>query len=212
MENLEIYNKLKTPPENALKTIQAGRLKGYSDINPQWRIEIMTEIFGICGIGWKFNITNQWLENASDSQVFAFVNIDLYIKHNGEWSDAIPGTGGTLLITKESKGLYSDDEAYKKSLTDALGNAMRFIGVGSDVYRGWFNERTKYIDDENDPTQPQPRSQPINRELTKSEVDNHWNGKIYGKYVYIEDSKIYPTQEQLKKLKSHPKFKPDDKK
>lgn len=47
------------------------------------------------------------------------------------------------------------------------------------------------------------------RELTQSEVETKWNGKIYkGNIVYINDSKVQPTNEQIEKLKSHPKFKP----
>ena len=49
--NLSVYNKVRSVPQTALKAIGAGRLKGMSDINPVWRIKIMTETFGICGIG-----------------------------------------------------------------------------------------------------------------------------------------------------------------
>ena len=52
MENLEIYNKLKEVPEEAQKKITGGRLNGMTDIKPMWRIEKLTEVFGICGIGW----------------------------------------------------------------------------------------------------------------------------------------------------------------
>ena len=34
MDNLEIYNSLRQVPQNAQKPIQAGRLKGMTDINP----------------------------------------------------------------------------------------------------------------------------------------------------------------------------------
>ena len=45
-DNLNLYNKWRTAPENALKPITAGNLKGKSDINPQWRIQVLTETFG----------------------------------------------------------------------------------------------------------------------------------------------------------------------
>ena len=61
MENLELYNALRTPPKEALKEIKAGRMKGKTDINPMWRIKVLTERFGPCGIGWKYKITKQWL-------------------------------------------------------------------------------------------------------------------------------------------------------
>lgn len=52
----ERYAKLATPPVSALKKIEAGRLKGFTDINAQWKIEAMTEVYGLCGVGWKFAV------------------------------------------------------------------------------------------------------------------------------------------------------------
>lgn len=133
MGNLDYYNKLKVVPQQALRQIQSGRLRGKSDINPMWRIKAMTEQFGVCGIGWKYVITKQWTETFG-SEVKAYCNIDLFIKVNGEWSDAIQGTGGSSEVTMESKGAYVSDECYKMALTDALSVAMKALGVAADVY------------------------------------------------------------------------------
>ena len=134
MDNLYIYNKVAEVPKNAQKTISAGRLKGMTDINPMWRIKVLTEEFGPCGIGWKYTIDKQWLEPGADGVVSAFCNITLYIKVNGEWSDGIPGTGGSAYIAKESKGLYTSDEVYKMALTDALSVACKALGIGANIY------------------------------------------------------------------------------
>src|SRR5512137_1658159 len=93
----EIWDKLSKPPATALKKIEAGRLKGKSDINPQWRYQAMTELFGPCGIGWKFTVEKLWTEPAPDNQVFAFANIHLFIKRETDWSCPIPGNGGSML-------------------------------------------------------------------------------------------------------------------
>lgn len=133
MGNLDYYNKLKVVPQQALRQIQSGRLRGKSDINPMWRVKAMTEQFGVCGIGWKYVITKQWTETFG-SEVKAYCNIDLFIKVNGEWSDAIQGTGGSSEVSMESKGAYVSDECYKMALTDALSVAMKALGVAADVY------------------------------------------------------------------------------
>lgn len=133
MGNLDYYNKLKVVPQQALRQIQLGRLRGKHDINPMWRIKAMTEQFGVCGIGWKYVITKQWTETFG-SEVKAYCNIDLFIKVNGEWSDAIQGTGGSSEVSMESKGAYVSDECYKMALTDALSVAMKALGVAADVY------------------------------------------------------------------------------
>ena len=77
------------------------------------------------------------------SEVKAYCNIDLFIKVNGEWSDAIQGTGGSSEVTMESKGAYVSDECYKMALTDALSVAMKALGVAADVYF----EKGKYLID-----------------------------------------------------------------
>lgn len=142
MGNLEIYDKVRVVPENAQKAIQGGRLKGKTDINPMWRIKTLTDQFGICGIGWKYIITKQWLESGGGNEVSAFVNIDLFIKVDGQWSDAIPGTGGSSFVTMEKSGAYTSDECYKMALTDAISVACKSLGMGADIYSG--QDSTKY--------------------------------------------------------------------
>lgn len=133
MRNLDLYNKLKVVPAEAIKPIQSGRLKGKSDINPMWRIKTMTEHFGVCGIGWKYVITKQWTETYG-TETKAYCNIDLFVKVDGQWSDAIQGTGGSSEVTMERNGSYVSDECYKMALTDALSVAMKALGVGADIY------------------------------------------------------------------------------
>ena len=153
METMQIYNASRKVPQEAQKPIAAGRLKGKTDINPMWRIKALTEQFGPCGFGWKYVITKQWLEAGDGGEVAAFCNIDLYIKVGGEWSEAIPGTGGSAFVASESKGLYTSDECYKMALTDAISVACKALGFGADIY--WAADRTKY-DQPHEPAKPQP--------------------------------------------------------
>lgn len=132
-KNLSIYERARLVPESAIKPIVNGRLKGKSDINPVYRIKRMTEIFGPCGIGWRYEIVKQWLEPYGN-EVKAFTHINLYIKWDGEWSEAIPGIGGAAFVSMESKGAYVSDECYKMSLTDALSVAMKALGIAADIY------------------------------------------------------------------------------
>ena len=131
--NLSIFNKVRKVPNNALKQINAGRLKGMSDVNPVWHILAMTDTFGVCGVGWKYEITKQWTETYGN-EIKGFCNINMFIKVDGEWSDAIPGTGGASFVAMERNGAYVSDEVYKMALTDALSVAMKSIGVAADIY------------------------------------------------------------------------------
>lgn len=152
MLNLDLYERGREVPEEAQKPITAGRLKGMTDINPMWRIKKLTELFGPCGIGWAYEIKNQWMEPGANNEVSAFVNIELYIRQDGEWSRGIPGNGGSKYVSSETKGLYTDDECYKKALTDALSVACKAIGIGADVYFKNDRERTKHSAPPESPT------------------------------------------------------------
>ena len=145
MENLNIWNQLKQPPNEALKKITGGRLRGKTDINPQWRYKAMTEIFGPCGIGWKYEIKRLWLEPAINDQIFAFAEIILFVKIDDAWSEPIPGIGGSMAISKEKDGPYASDECFKMAVTDALSVALKMLGVAADVYAGLF-DGSKYRD------------------------------------------------------------------
>jgi hypothetical protein len=132
--NLDIYNRVRTVPAEAQEEISGGRLSGMTTINPMWRIRALTENFGVCGFGWKYEITKQWTEISTPETIAAFVNLNLYVKYNGEWSEPIFGTGGSSFLAKEKNGLYTDDNCYKKALTDALSVACKSLGIGADVY------------------------------------------------------------------------------
>lgn len=142
MDNLTIYNEVRSVPDSAKRRIEAGRLKGKTDINPMWRIKALTEKFGPCGIGWKYTITDKRLEQGANGEVAAFLDIDLFVKVGDTWSEAIPGTGGSSFIAKEKNGLYTSDECFKMALTDGISVACKALGFGADVY--WEADRSKY--------------------------------------------------------------------
>lgn len=142
MNNLEIYEKVREVPENAQKKIVAGRIKGFTDINPMWRIKALTEQFGPCGIGWYYTIEEKWLDKQETGEIITNILINLYVKIGDEWSKPIQGVGGSMQVSKESKGMYISDESYKMALTDAISVACKALGVGADVY--WQSDRTKY--------------------------------------------------------------------
>ncbi len=166
MDNLQIWNGVRAVPETALKPIEAGRLKGKSDINPIWRLKVLTEQFGPCGVGWKYEIIEKRLEKGANEEVAAFVDINLYVKFNGEWSAPIPGTGGSTFVAKEKSGLYVNDECFKMGLTDAISVSCKALGVGADVY--WQKDATKY---NSRPSADQAPAKPPAPRADKAQID-----------------------------------------
>ena len=126
MNNLYIYDAGRSVPETAVKKISGGAYgaAGLSDINPQWRIEKLTAIFGPCGEGWYIEPQNVWVDGGT-----MYAHIHLFYKlESGEWSRPVNGWGGTKLSGKD------DSDAVKSTITDAFGNACRYLGIGADVW------------------------------------------------------------------------------
>lgn len=142
-ENMTLYNAVAEVPVTAQKTIGAGRLKGFTYINPMWRIKKLTEVYGPCGIGWYYIITDKRIVDGANGEKAGFLDIDLFVKNGEEWSKPIQGTGGSSFIAKEKNGLYTSDEVFKMALTDAVSVACKALGFGANVY--WSAGRqTKY--------------------------------------------------------------------
>jgi hypothetical protein len=142
--NLEMYNRVRAVPDEAQKPITGGRLSGKTDINPMWRIKTLTEQFGMAGVGWRYEVLKMWTEQSEENTIAAFVNINLYVKYNGEWSEPIFGTGGSMFKELQKGSPYTNDEAYKMALTDALSVSCKALGVAADIY--WNKDNTKYND------------------------------------------------------------------
>lgn len=170
--NLDLYNRIREVPKEALKTIIAGRLKGMSDINPMWRIKKLTEEFGVCGFGWRYEILRMWTEKGGGDVISSFVHINLYVKMNDEWSEAIQGVGGSSFVTNEKNGLYTSDECYKMALTDAISVACKSLGIGADVY--WNKDSTKYNNIQPQPTPSIDNRKMLNRNQLSDEKLMEW--------------------------------------
>lgn len=138
MNNMDIYEASRSVPDSAKKQFDNGTFKG-TDINPMWRIKKLTELFGPCGAGWKYELVEKHCEEHHD-MTMAIVDVKLYWNVTGDWSNPtwsapIYGTGGNRLVYQTQKrGTVASDEGYKMALTDAIGVACKNLGIGADVY------------------------------------------------------------------------------
>ena len=149
MENLELYNSWRDVPKNAQRTISGGNLNGKTDINPMWRIKVLTERFGPVGLGWYTKITEHWIDEKTidgKTEIVAWVRCELYVKmpitdSTWVWSEPIEGIGGSKYAGK-GRGTELNDEAFKMAETDAISVACKKLGIGADIY--WAGDSTKY--------------------------------------------------------------------
>lgn len=166
MKTLEIYEKYRKVPAEALKPFDNGNFKG-TDINSMWRIKCLTEQFGVVGHGWTTKVLRTWTEtDANTKEVLAFAEIEMKVKIDGEWGEPFTATGGNKLSTyvKSKDYFKTSDEAFKMAITDAFGVACKYLGIGADVY--WANDKSKYTESQEEKPKTTPTSQD-NKEVEK---------------------------------------------
>ncbi len=187
-ENMSIYENFRSVPDEAKKTIKAGKLQGFTDINPMWRIKKLTEQFGVCGFGWYTEITNKWIEKGQDGRDAAFIEINLYVKQGGEWSKPIVGVGGSMFTNVFKGKQETSDEAFKMAYTDAISIACKALGMAADVY--YEKDRTKYNANDNmaEAAEAPKESYPVAEKESKKE---------------------YATEEQCDEIRNAYQGKPD---
>lgn len=140
-ENTKIWDALgKTDPAHTSGFKRAGGFAGTA-IKPMWSFKRMTDYFGPCGVGWGVNEPKfQVVETNDETLVYCTVSI-----WHGQRENTVFGVGGDKAMTKRKSGdIVTDDEAFKKSFTDAVTNALKLIGVGADVHMGRFDD-SKYV-------------------------------------------------------------------
>lgn len=144
MDNLRIYEASRKCPPEALRPIQAGKLKGKSDINPMWRIKQMTMLFGPCGIGWKTEEEKFWTTPGANGEVISWCSLKLFWWNSDfdGWSEPVFGIGGSMMVDTQKGSLTSNDDAFKMAYTDAISVACKALGFAADVY--WEGDATKY--------------------------------------------------------------------
>lgn len=189
MDNMYFYNMGREVPDNAKKPIKAGRLNGMTDINPMWRIKRLTEMFGACGIGWWYEVTDKRVVfDEITNQKATFVDILLYFVDpmTGHASHGIPGTGGSSFVAQEKNGPYLSDECFKMALTDAISVATKALGIGADVY--FEKDRTKYTNEEEAPqAKMETFEDAVNYVLTFGQYHGETIGDVWKKdFGYIK--------------------------
>ena len=142
--NLEIWNKLhETNPDYTKPFKRSGGFSGTAQ-NPTYAIKKMTDTFGVVGKGWGVDKPDFNVQHAGE-EIAVYCTVGLWVSVDGErcysW-----GVGGDFVLNKNKYGLKADDEAFKKSYTDAVGNAMKFFGVAADLHLGMFDD-SKYVND-----------------------------------------------------------------
>jgi len=164
MSNLDLWNKVeKTDPKHT-KQITGKSYQGTSP-KPHYLIHKATETFGPIGIGWGFTIVNERIEEGAGGERMHIAHIRVWYEWEGKRGE-VEHIGGTQFSGIRSSGKpFTDEDAPKKSVTDALVKALSMIGFAGDIFMGRYDD-SKYVSDLKDearreaeppPQEPQAR-------------------------------------------------------
>jgi hypothetical protein len=144
-ETLSLWDAVsRTDPKFTKAFQKGGGFKGTAT-NATYLARKATEMFGPCGIGWGVKVLDEnVLAGSGDDRVHR-VHVELWFMWNGQ-RGSIEHFGQTMLAGKNSRGPYTDEEAPKKSLTDAMTKALSLLGFAADIHLGLYDDN-KYVNE-----------------------------------------------------------------
>lgn len=144
MSNTAIWDAVSTSDPKYLKDFtRAGGFTGKA-INTTYLIRRATEMWGPLGDRWGVIIEDERILDGATLKSGQIEKVHVlrislrYPTATGE--GRVPAFGQTIFVGENKWGPYTDEEAPKKSLTDALSKALSWLGFSADVYLGSFDD------------------------------------------------------------------------
>lgn len=145
--NKELWDIAFVTDPKAVKPI-TGKDYGGNSPKPYWIVERLTDVFGPCGIGWGFNVLSERFERFSETDCLHVATVRFWYK----WKDQageFEQIGQTKASYTTSKGTFKvDEDAPKKSVTDAIVKCASYLGFAGDIFSGRWDD-SKYVAEAN---------------------------------------------------------------
>lgn len=106
---------------------------------PYWLIQRATETFGPIGLGWGVDVKDQGFQKFDEVTLLHWIFITLWYMKDGQ-KCCVDQLGSTKAMYKtSSNSMVYDDDAPKKSKTDATVKALSLLGFAGDIHAGYWN-------------------------------------------------------------------------
>jgi hypothetical protein len=156
--NIGLFLRLEPTDPKYTKPITGKAFKGTA-LNGEYAVKRLTDAFGPVGVGWGYTGVFEDVHFPSGKSLNfctlsfwyypngCMVDADGLLVTRGKRSETITQVGGTELGgSRKSGDSFADDEARKKSLTDALLKACSHVGIGADIHLGRYDD-SKYVEE-----------------------------------------------------------------
>lgn len=175
MENTKLWQQAFVTDPAAVKAITGKQYKGNSP-KPYWIIQRATEIFGPCGIGWGIEVLDERIEKFPDDTALHIARVRVWYEWQGK-RGTIEQMGQTKAAYKSQKGYLVDEDAPKKSVTDAMVKCLSMIGFAGDIFSGRWDD-SNYVEwaqaeteRRNDPSISDEQAQALKTLLMETDTD-----------------------------------------
>ena len=138
-DNLAIWNRHADIDPKFTKPITGKAYKGTSP-SPQYVIQCLTETFGPVGLGFGWDVVAEDFTPMGD-EVLHWCRIRFW---HTDRANAFDSYGQTKALMKTKNGLMLDEDAPKKSLTDAIVKAASHLGIAANIFLGRWDDQ-KYV-------------------------------------------------------------------
>ena len=142
MSNMALWSAVEKTDPSQVKPISGKPYKGTSP-KPYYLVRKATETFGPCGQGWGFQIVSERVEDGSAGDKVHIAHVRVWYEWGGKRGE-VEHVGQTMFAGKNKNGPYTDEDAPKKSVTDALVKALSMIGFAGDIFMGRYDD-SKYV-------------------------------------------------------------------
>lgn len=152
-DNLALWNAVEKTPPDQTKPITGKSYNGTSP-KPHYLVRKATETFGPCGIGWGFTVDERIEDGAmiepGHFEKMHVAKVTVWYEWQGKRGEVVhvggtPFSGCRRPKQGETRGApFTDEDAPKKSVTDALVKALSMIGFAGDIFMGRYDD-SKYV-------------------------------------------------------------------
>jgi hypothetical protein len=148
-DNKELWKRAFTTDPRAVKPITGKQYKGNSP-KPYWIVERLTDEFGPCGLGWGFTILNERFERFGEHESLHIAVVRLWYTMDGkrgEFEQVGQTRASYMSAGSDTKAgrFIVDEDAPKKSVTDALVKCASYLGFAGDIFSGMWDD-SKYVE------------------------------------------------------------------
>lgn len=149
MNGLDIWDAVERTDPRYTKEITGKNFRGDA-VNNVHVAKKLTAVLGPVGLRWGWHVLDERVQEFGrhedkSHKVIHWLRVSMWLKDEHGHKETFENFGTTVMASYTKNGYTTDDEAPKKSMTDALSKLMLYLGGSADVWLNEFDPHNKYV-------------------------------------------------------------------